>query len=94
MIKVCMPLPSKPKIFLKLFLLRVTFVLFLSSDNKITNTTDILVFVFYILPRLTFPLDHQGLFPLMPHLPIIETREGLVLTRIIGHDMVVKTGGF
>ena len=73
----------------------VTFVVFISSDHKITNTTNRRVAVFHLAPQLTDPLAlaHQGLFLIMPYLPILEPREGLVLIRIFGHGMVANTGG-
>ena len=69
----------------------VTFVLFISSDHKITNMTDRGVTVFNIAPQLTVSLPHQGLFSLMLHLLIVEPRGGLVLTRMRGNGMFETT---
>ena len=47
----------------------------------------------HLLPQLTAPLDYQGLFHTMPHLPIVEPCEGLALTRMCGNETVANNGG-
>ena len=56
--------------------------------------TDRLVAVFHLAHHMTDSLSNQGLFPLMTHLPILEPREGLVLTSMRLHEMVANTKGF
>ena len=71
----------------------MTFVVFLSSDHKITNTTDRLVAVFHLASQLTDTLAHQGIFSLMPNIPIIEPLEVLLPASMCVNDMVADTGG-